>query len=99
MSKITQNESLETALMFAGAAKDIASLKSLARRESRRADEIESLLVSVLKKTGKVVIANPVDAQNDGFSLSLLEGGKMIVEAVSASWRESLLNGGSDGNH
>lgn len=82
---MSTNRALETALQFAGEAGDINSLKSLARQESHRADQLMQLLVAVLAETGPQRIADQALRSNTrnsgGFSLSQ-DGDHWIVQAT-----------------
>lgn len=59
----------ETALYYAGLAKDIGSLKNLARQERDRAHKTQQLLVSVLQALGPVEVPHPRPGDDDRFSI------------------------------
>jgi hypothetical protein len=79
------NAQLEQALYYSGQAKDIESLKALARQESNRADRMAQMLVAVLKASGPVVIDDGSTSSSrnaGGFTLTEVEGRKWRVEAT-----------------
>lgn len=64
---------LETALHFAGESKDIDSLKSLARVEAKRADDMTFLLCAVLHVAGQQTIPRTLLEDRPRFKLTLAQ--------------------------
>lgn len=62
-------DTFETALYYAGLARDVSSLKALARQERERADKTQRLLVSVLHALGPVEIPHPKPGDDNKFSV------------------------------
>jgi hypothetical protein len=63
------NKQLESSLMFAAQARDIGSLKSLARQESDRADQCMNLIAAIAIEYGEVRISRRSAMEVGWFSL------------------------------
>ena len=76
------NHQLEQALFYAVGANDIASLKSLARQEGARAEQLGQLLAAVLTETGPTRLPiSSVKQDNAGFTMTL-DGDDWVVLAA-----------------
>lgn len=75
-----KNHHLEEALMFAGKAGDIDSLKSLARLEGDRADRLGQILTAVLAVSGPIRLPGDI-TENDALGYSFTrDGDGWVVE-------------------
>lgn len=73
--------SLEQALMYAGMAKDIDSLKSLARAESSKVATLHRLLSAVLAVSGPIRVCGDMSSIPPAASISIIPDGDTFIVA------------------
>lgn len=81
MPRNATSPNLENAFRFA---KDIPSLRALARQESRRADALGNLVAALLLAAGPISLKGDVFGPSLGFNLTRGEGDSWTASAAKA---------------